>query len=105
MSCARSWGAGERSVRVSLNALNVVVRCSSSNFSRANRRLCWGDITSCGTISGVPETILSTGELREDDFESFFGGFVGVSGSCRGWRVDDVEDESSFRGEDCLGTF
>ena len=104
MVCACVGGAAETSVRVSVNALNVVVRCSSSNSSSANRRLCWGDITSCDVISEMSETILSTGELPKVDFTSFFGGFVGVSGSGRGKCVDNVEDESSFRGEDCLGT-
>ena len=100
MGCA--WA--ETSVRVSVNALDAVVRSSSSNFSSANRRLCWGVKISCGVISEMSETIPSTGERPEIDFASFFGGFVGVSCSGRGWWVDNVEDESSFRGDDCLGT-
>lgn len=105
MSCSCAGDAADTSVRVSVNALNVVVRSFSSNCSSANRLLCWRDITSCDVISEMSETILSTDGLPEAGFISLFGNFVRFSPSGRGWCVDNVKDESSFCGEDCLGTW
>lgn len=71
---------GAVSVRVSVKALNVVIRCFSSSLCRANSFLCWRYIL------------------------SYFGGFVGDSCSGCGRRGDNVEDEMRFFGEECLGT-
>ena len=71
---------GAVSVRVSVKALNVVVPCFSSSLCRANSFLCWRDILSS------------------------FGGFVGGSCSGCGRRGDNIEDEMSVLGEECLGT-
>jgi hypothetical protein len=51
----------------------------------------------------LSDIILSSRELPDVDFVSFFSGFVGVSCSGCDWWVDNVEDGRSFRGEDCLG--
>jgi hypothetical protein len=68
------------SVRVSVKASNVVVRCFSSSLCRANSFLCWRHMSSS------------------------FGGFVGDSCSGCGRRGDIIEDEMCFLGEKCLGT-